>query len=87
LPAAQRDALDSILAGTESAQRVLAQFDPAVGQRLLAIAGDAFAVGVRAGLRLDAVIVAIGAVLAVVFLGRVTQPGSRRAVTRSAPRR
>jgi EmrB/QacA subfamily drug resistance transporter len=87
LPAAQRDALDSILAGTASAQRVLEQFDPAVGQRLLDIAGDAFAAGVQAGLRLDAVIVAIGTVLAVVFLGRVTQQAPRRAATRSAPRR
>ena len=87
LPAAQRDALDSMLAGTASAQRVLAQFDPAVGQRLLTIAGDAFAAGVQAGLRLDAVIVAIGAVLAVVFLGRVKQAAPRPTVSRPVPRR
>jgi EmrB/QacA subfamily drug resistance transporter len=77
LPATQRAALNGLLAGTDSAQRVLQQFDAAEAQRLLAIAGEAFATGVRSGLRLDAGLAAVGVVLAVLFLkgvSRRTQP-------------
>lgn len=73
--AAERAALDTMLAGAESAQQVLQQFDPAVAERLIGVAGEAFAAGVRTGLRVDAGIAAVGVVLAVVFLvqaGRIT---------------
>jgi hypothetical protein len=75
LPAGERASLNSLLAGAESAQQVLAQFAPADSQRLIGIAGEAFASGVRSGLRIDAAIVAVGVVLAVVMLGR--RPRSR----------
>ena len=71
LPATQRAALDGLLAGTESAQQVLQRFPPGVADELLAIAKEAFAAGVSAGLRLDAGIVAVAVVLAVLGLGGV----------------
>jgi EmrB/QacA subfamily drug resistance transporter len=79
LPQPERDALAGVLAGAESAQQVMRQFDPTVAGRLLEIAGDAFADGVRAGFRLDALLAAAGFVLAVLFLGHVhRQPDPRR---------
>jgi hypothetical protein len=67
---AERVALDKMLAGAESAQQVLQQFGPAVAGELIATASEAFATGVSAGLRLDAALVAIGFVLAVIGLRR-----------------
>ncbi|MCC7370837.1 MAG: MFS transporter, partial [Chloroflexi bacterium] len=77
LPDAQREALEKLLSGAESARQVLRQFDPAVAQRLLDVAGDAFADGVRAGLRLDAAIVAAGVVVALLMLGRARKAAPR----------
>jgi hypothetical protein len=74
LTAAERSALDSLLAGSESARQVLQQFDPADARILLDIAGDAFAAGVQSGLRLDAAIAALGLLLAVWFLGKIHRP-------------
>jgi EmrB/QacA subfamily drug resistance transporter len=71
LSAAEREALTKLLAGAESVQQVLRQFGPAEAGQLVATARDAFAAGVSAGLRLDAGLVAIGLVLAVVGLGRM----------------
>jgi hypothetical protein len=70
LEVAARNALDRMLAGAESAQQVLAQFDPAVAQEMVSVAGDAFAVGVRQGLRLDTFIIAGGVVLVAAVLAR-----------------
>lgn len=70
LPATERDALNGLLAGTESARQVIQQFDPADAQQLLAIAGDAFAAGVQGGLRLDAAIATLGLLLAALLLGK-----------------
>lgn len=77
LTAPDRGALDRMLAGAESAEQVLAQFDPGMARALIGIASDAFAAGVRLGLRVDSGIVAIGAVLSVVLLAR-----ARKAVAR-----
>jgi EmrB/QacA subfamily drug resistance transporter len=71
LAASERAALDRMLSGAESAQAVLTQFGPDVADQLTAAAGDAFAAGIRAGLRLDAMIAAVGLVLAVLALGRM----------------
>jgi hypothetical protein len=62
-----------LLAGTESARQVLQQFSPDLARELLDIAGEAFAAGVRAGLRLDAGLVLVAVVLAVLMLPRTTQ--------------
>jgi EmrB/QacA subfamily drug resistance transporter len=78
LPPAQRNALDGLLAGTESSQQILQQFDPKIARELIDIAGAAFATGVRAGLRLDAGIAAVGVVLAVLVLGSARKVGARR---------
>jgi MFS family permease len=67
----ERSALDSLLAGSESARQVLQQFDPAAAQQLLDIAGDAFAAGVQSGLRLDAAIATLALLLAVLLLGKI----------------
>jgi EmrB/QacA subfamily drug resistance transporter len=71
LPQPERDALAGVLAGAESAQQVMQQFDPAVAGRLLKIASEAFAAGVRAGFRLDALLAAAGFILAALFLGHL----------------
>jgi len=76
--AAERSALDKMLAGAESAQQVLQQFDPPVAERLIGVAGEAFAAGVRSGLRVDAGIVVIGVVLAAMFLLRAGRIPVRR---------
>ncbi|MGH2616306.1 MAG: hypothetical protein ACRDJC_13760, partial [Thermomicrobiales bacterium] len=78
LPAAQREALTGVLAGTESAQQVLQQFDPAIARQLLETAGEAFGAGVQAGLRVDAGIAAVGVVLAAAFLRGVRQVARRQ---------
>lgn len=68
LDAAARAALDRLLAGSETARQLLAQFDATVAQEVLGLAGDAFAAGVRQGLRIDTFIIAAGVVLAVIVL-------------------
>jgi hypothetical protein len=78
LPPAQRNALDGLLAGTESSQQILQQFDPTIARELIDIAGAAFAAGVRAGLRLDAGIAAVGVVLAALVLGSAWKEVARR---------
>jgi hypothetical protein len=72
LEATARDALNGMLAGTESARQILAQFDGSIAQELIDLTGEAFAVGVRNGLRIDAFIVGVGVVLGaiVLFSGR-----------------
>ena len=77
LPSAQRHALDGLLAGTESARQILQQFDPTIARELIDIAGEAFAAGVRGGLRLDSGIAAVGVVLAALVLGRGRKEGAR----------
>ncbi len=79
LTAAERAALDRMLAGAETAAQVLQQFDPGIARDLMAIAAEAFAAGVRGGLRVDAGIAAVGVVLAVAMRGK-----SRRASPRGA---
>jgi EmrB/QacA subfamily drug resistance transporter len=74
LAAAERAALDRVLAGAESAQAVLLQFGPEVTNQITVAAGEAFLAGVRAGLRLDAVLAAVGLLVAVFALGRGRAP-------------
>jgi EmrB/QacA subfamily drug resistance transporter len=66
----ERAALDRMLAGAESARDVLDRFGPEAAQQLLAAAADAFAAGVSSGLRLDAILAALGLVVAVFALPR-----------------
>jgi len=80
LPAEQLTALRGLLAGTESSQQVLAQFDAATAQRLLDLAGEAFAAGVQTGLRVDAALAALAFLLALVLLN-----GHRRPTATPAP--
>jgi EmrB/QacA subfamily drug resistance transporter len=70
---AQLFALQGVLAGTETARQVLAQFAPALADRLIAMANDAFVAGLRNGFLLDAALAFAGFAVALVFVG--TQPG------------
>jgi EmrB/QacA subfamily drug resistance transporter len=87
LTAAERGALQGLLAGAETARHVVAQFDPAMANDLLAIASEAFADGVRSGLRLDAGIAAVGFLVSLLLLrvarrdrreGAALAPGATR---------
>jgi hypothetical protein len=69
LPPAQAEALGGLLAGTESAQQVLAGFAPETARRLLDAAGAAFADGVRTGLRLDAALALVAVAIAALLVG------------------
>lgn len=71
--AAQRLAMQGVLAGTESAQQVLAQFTPDVAQRIVAAANDAFVAGIRNGFLFGAALAFVGFALAFLFL-RPRQP-------------
>jgi hypothetical protein len=82
LTVAERGALEGLLAGAESAQQVVGQFDPGMAQELLGIAGEAFAAGVRSGLRLDAAIAAVGVLVSLLLL-RVTRRDRRDATALS----
>jgi EmrB/QacA subfamily drug resistance transporter len=68
LPVVEVDDLRGLLAGTESAQAAVQGLDAAAAQQILATAGEAFAAGVRAGLRVDAALSAVAVVLAIVLL-------------------
>jgi EmrB/QacA subfamily drug resistance transporter len=83
LSEAERGALQGLLAGAESAQQVVAQFDPDMARELLNIAGEAFAAGVRSGLRLDAGLAAVGLLVSLLLL-RVPRR-DRREATSLAP--
>lgn len=67
---AERSALNSLLAGAETAQQVLQRFGPAEAQQLVQVAGEAFADGVRSGFVLDAGLATAGVLLALYFLNR-----------------
>jgi EmrB/QacA subfamily drug resistance transporter len=65
----QQDAIHGVLAGTESADRVLRTFSDRIAERLELLAGDAFAAGFDWAFRFDFALTVIGFVVAVVFVG------------------
>lgn len=65
---AQRLAMQGVLAGTETAQEILKQFSPEVGERIIAAANDAFVAGLRNGFWLDGALAFAGFVVAVLFI-------------------
>jgi hypothetical protein len=74
LSAEQAVALRGLLAGTESSQQALAQFDAATARNLLDLAGEAFAAGVQTGLRVDAALAALAFFVALLLLSRHHHP-------------
>jgi EmrB/QacA subfamily drug resistance transporter len=66
---AQAEVLHGVLAGTDAAQRLLAQLDPAVAERVRGFANDAFVYGIRNGFRLDAALAFIAFLVAVALIG------------------
>lgn len=78
LTVTEREAVNGVLSGAESAQRVMSQFGPGMAQEILGIAGEAFAAGARSGLRLDAGIAAAGLLVSLLLL-RVARQNRREA--------
>jgi EmrB/QacA subfamily drug resistance transporter len=66
---AQVLALHGLLAGTETARQTLTAFAPDVVRRLPVLVSDAFVTGISAGYRVDAAIVLVAVVLAILFIG------------------
>ena len=85
LTAAERGAVQGVLAGAESAQQIMARFDPALANDLLAMAVAAFAAGVRSGLRLDAGIAAVGLLVSLLLLRVARRDRRAEAEATAAP--
>jgi hypothetical protein len=64
----QEHAVNGVLAGTDSARDLLAQF-PGTAAHIQSLAGDAFVAGVQAGFRLVTVLAVLGLVVAFLFVG------------------
>ena len=64
----QEHAVNGVLAGTDSARDLLAQF-PGAAAHIQTLAGDAFVAGVQAGFRLVTVLAVLGLVVAFLFVG------------------
>jgi EmrB/QacA subfamily drug resistance transporter len=73
----QQDAIDGILAGTESAQQALSGFSSSVQARLTDLVGDAFAAGFDWAFRFDFLLAVAGFVVAVLFVGGRLHLGRR----------
>ena len=73
----QQDAIDGILAGTESAQQALSGFSSSVQTRLTDLVGDAFAAGFDWAFRFDFVLTVAGFVVALLFVGGRLHIGRR----------
>ncbi len=65
----QRHAMQGVLAGTETARQVLAQFAPDLARQIIAAANDAFVAGTQNGFLLDAVLAFGGFLIALFFIG------------------
>jgi EmrB/QacA subfamily drug resistance transporter len=63
------DAVHGILAGTDSAHKVLATFPQDVADRLVSLAGDAFVAGMQWAFRVDAALAFGGFIVALLFVG------------------
>jgi len=75
----QRDAIEGILAGTESARETLAGFSSSVSARLTDLVGDSFAAGFDWAFRFDFALTVVGFAVAVLFVGGRLHLGRRRA--------
>jgi EmrB/QacA subfamily drug resistance transporter len=73
----QKDAIDGILAGTDSARQTLSEFSSSVAARLTDLVGDAFAAGFDWAFRFDFVLSVGGFLVAVLFVGGPLRLGRR----------
>jgi EmrB/QacA subfamily drug resistance transporter len=69
LTSADRNAVEGVLSGTDSAQQVIARFSSKVADQLVEIVRDAFVHGMQWGFRFDAILAAGGFVVATLFVG------------------
>lgn len=67
---AQRMAMHGVLAGTETARQVLAQFPVETARSILLAANDAFVQGLHNGFLLDAALALVGLIVTVALVGR-----------------
>jgi hypothetical protein len=67
--ASDLDAVHGILAGTDSAQEVLATYPRAVADKLVSLAREAFVVGMQWAFRVDAALAFGGFLVALLFVG------------------
>lgn len=65
----EREAVHGVLAGTESAAQVVAQFSTSGADRVIAVVRDGFAAGMQWGFRLVAVLALLGLIVTVLFVG------------------
>jgi Na+/melibiose symporter-like transporter len=79
----QRDAIEGILAGTDSARETLAGFSSSVSARLSDLVGDAFAAGFDWAFRFDFALSVVGFIVTVAFVGGRLR--LRRGPPRDAP--
>lgn len=83
----QRDAIEGILTGTESAREALAGFSSNVSARLTDLVGDAFSAGFDWAFRFDFALSVVGFIVTVAFVGgrlRLRR-GRRRDAPQEAP--
>lgn len=80
----EQDAIQGILAGTESAQEALAGFGSGVAARLTDLVADAFAEGFVWALRFDFLLTIPGFIVAVLFVGGRLHLGRRGSGTTTA---
>jgi EmrB/QacA subfamily drug resistance transporter len=78
LSKAQEHAVNGVLAGTDGAQTLLAQF-PGGAAHIESLAAAAFAAGLHAGFRLDLALAVLGLVVAALFVGGRLRPRVRLA--------
>jgi hypothetical protein len=69
LTASEQSAVRGVLAGTDSAQTVLANYAGQLGDQLVEIVHDAFAMGLRWAFLLDGVLAVAGVVVSALFVG------------------
>lgn len=73
----EMDAIDGVLAGTESASQVLSSFSQRIADRLEGLVGDAFAAGFDWAFRFDFALAVAGFVVALLFVGGRLHIGRR----------
>ena len=69
LTGAEADAVQGVLAGTESAAQVIARYPGEVAEQVTGLVRDAFVEGLQWAFRLDAALALAGVAVSVLFVG------------------
>jgi hypothetical protein len=65
----EQEAVRGVLAGTDSAQAIVAKYAGELGDQLVELVRDAFATGLRWAFLLDGALAVLGAVVSILFVG------------------